>query len=71
MRAALLIAALALAGCPAGLEEQSQISKLRVLAVRADPPELSLDPDAGLPRRGSCRCLRRNRQRGRSREANG
>ena len=49
MRAALLIAALALAGCPAGLEEQSHISKLRVLAVRADPPELILDPDAGLP----------------------
>jgi len=38
-----------LAGCPAGLEEQSHVSKLRVLGVRADPPELVLQPDAGLP----------------------
>ena len=46
-RCALLL--LALSACPAGLEEQSHISKLRVLAVRADPPELVLQPDAGLP----------------------
>lgn len=46
-RCALLL--LLLAACPAGLEEQSHVSKLRVLGVRADPPELILQPDAGLP----------------------
>jgi hypothetical protein len=49
MRAALLALAIALAGCPAGLEEQQHISKLRVLAVQADPPELIVQADAGLP----------------------
>jgi len=38
-----------LAACPDNLEAQSHVSKLRVLAVRADPPELVLEPDAGLP----------------------
>ncbi|HYS10143.1 MAG TPA: hypothetical protein VEP66_15485 [Myxococcales bacterium] len=46
---ALIALALLLAACPANLEEQSHVSKLRVLAVRADPPELMLEPDAGLP----------------------
>lgn len=50
MRApACALAALLLAGCPDGLEPQSHVSKLRVLAVRADPAELVLQPDAGLP----------------------
>jgi len=49
MRLTLPICALLAAGCPAGLEEQSHVGKLRVLGVRADPPELVLDPDAGLP----------------------
>lgn len=46
-RAALLL--LLCAACPSGLEEQSHISKLRVLGVHADPVELLLTPDAGLP----------------------
>ncbi|HUJ24715.1 MAG TPA: hypothetical protein VLW85_01770 [Myxococcales bacterium] len=46
-RCALLL--LLCAACPAGLEEQSHISKLRVLGVRADPVELLLQADAGLP----------------------
>ncbi len=49
MRLLLLALAFVLAGCPSGLEEQQHISKLRVLGVRADPPELVLVPDAGLP----------------------
>jgi hypothetical protein len=49
MRAALFFLALLASGCPAGLEEQQHISKLRVLAVRADPAELILEADAGLP----------------------
>lgn len=49
MRALLLACALLSAGCPAGLEAQSHLSKLRVLGVRADPPELILQADAGLP----------------------
>jgi hypothetical protein len=49
MRALLAALALCAAGCPAGLEEQQHISKLRVLGIRADPPELVLEPDAGLP----------------------
>ena len=50
MRLALLasIAAL-LAGCPSNLEEQSHVSKLRVFAVQAEPPELVFVPDAALP----------------------
>lgn len=49
MRAALLLLAALLAGCPSDLEQQSHVSKLRVLAVRADPAELILHADAGLP----------------------
>ena len=49
MRAALLLVAALLAGCPSNLEQQSHVSKLRVLAVRADPAELILDPDGGFP----------------------
>jgi hypothetical protein len=49
MRALLVALALCTAGCPAGLEEQQHLAKLRILGVRADPPELILEPDAGLP----------------------
>lgn len=45
----ILLCALLLAGCPSNLEEQSRVSKLRVLAVRADPPELVLAADGGVP----------------------
>jgi len=45
----LLAMALLCTACPAGLEAQSHVSKLRVLGVRADPPELILQADAGLP----------------------
>jgi hypothetical protein len=38
-----------LAGCPSELEQQSHVGKLRVLAVRADPPELVLMAGAPLP----------------------
>jgi hypothetical protein len=46
-----LLGALAalLAGCPSNLEEQSHVSKLRVLALRAEPPELVVAPDGGIP----------------------
>ncbi len=50
MRIALLAIALFLAGCPSGLEAQTHISKLRVLAVRADPPELIVEAGAPLPK---------------------
>ena len=43
MRAAGLALVALCAACPSGLEEQSHISKLRVLAVRAEPPELVFD----------------------------
>jgi hypothetical protein len=49
MRVVLLALALFAAGCPSGLEEQQHVSRLRVLGVRADPPELVLVADAGLP----------------------
>src|SRR5437868_14883922 len=50
MRLALLASLIvALCGCPSNLEEQSHVSKLRALAVRADPPELVFEPDAGAP----------------------
>jgi hypothetical protein len=49
VRATLLAICLLAAGCPAGLEEQQHVSKLRVLGVRAEPPELILMADAGLP----------------------
>lgn len=45
----ILLCALLLAGCPSNLEEQSRVSKLRVLAVRADPAELVLSADGGAP----------------------
>ena len=48
MRPLLLVAGL-LAACSNDLEKQSQIVKLRVLAVRADPAELILTPDGGPP----------------------
>lgn len=48
MRALFAFALLA-AGCPAGLEPQTHVSKLRVLAIKAEPPELIVDLDAGLP----------------------
>ncbi|MCA1825423.1 MAG: hypothetical protein LC689_00605 [Myxococcales bacterium] len=48
MRLLLAIGLLA-AGCPAGLEAQSHVSKLRVLGIKAEPPELIVQPDAGLP----------------------
>jgi hypothetical protein len=49
MRSACLLLAALAAACNADLEQQSHVAKLRVLAVRADPPELILDPDGGLP----------------------
>ena len=49
MRALLIILALCAAGCPAGLEEQQRLSKLRVLGIRAEPSELIVQADAGLP----------------------
>jgi hypothetical protein len=39
-------AAALLAGCPGDLEKQSEIVKLRVLAVQAEPAELIVDPAA-------------------------
>src|SRR5205823_4707912 len=47
--AMLAFASIALAGCPGDLEKQSHISKLRVLAVRAEPAELLLDLSGPLP----------------------
>ncbi len=49
MRARILLVALAATACNNNLEQQSHVSKLRVLAIRADPPELILDPDGGVP----------------------
>jgi hypothetical protein len=49
MRRAPALLALLLAACPTDLERQSHISKLRVLAVRAEPPELVLNPSGPLP----------------------
>lgn len=50
MRAAALIALLSgLAACQDPLTPQSHVDKLRVLAMRAEPPELVLRQDAGLP----------------------
>jgi hypothetical protein len=46
MRRAWLAGILLCAACPSGLEEQSHVSKLRVLAVRHDPPELVFDGGA-------------------------
>lgn len=49
MRKGLLLCALLLAACPSNLEEQSRVSKLRVLAVRAEPAELVISADGGVP----------------------
>jgi hypothetical protein len=49
MRRVPALLALLLAGCPADLEKQSHVSKLRVLGVRAEPAELVLDPTGPLP----------------------
>jgi hypothetical protein len=49
MRRALTLLALFCAACPSGLEKQSHVGKLRVLAVRADPPELVISPSGSLP----------------------
>lgn len=46
---ALLLFGFCLAACANDLEKQSQIVKLRVLAVRSDPAELIVPPDGGLP----------------------
>ena len=51
MRAAVVALAALAAGCPSNLEEQSHVSKLRVLAVRSDPAELVLTADGGV---GDC-----------------
>jgi len=42
MRRLLPLLLLAVAACDYGFEKQSHVSKLRVLAVRADPPEIML-----------------------------
>ena len=39
-----------LLGCPGDLEKQSEVVKLRVLAVQAEPAELIVDPAQPLPR---------------------
>jgi hypothetical protein len=50
MRRLIPILAVALsAACSNGLEKQSHVSKLRVLAVRADPPEVVLAPGEPAP----------------------
>jgi len=45
-----VLAGTLLAGCPENLEKQSQIVKLRVLAVEAEPAELIVDPAQPPPR---------------------
>jgi hypothetical protein len=50
MRRLLFPCALFLCGCPENLEKQSEIVKLRVLAVQAEPAELIVDPAQPLPR---------------------
>ena len=44
------LAALLLTGCPGDFEKQSEIVKLRVLAVQAEPAELIVEPGQPLPR---------------------
>ena len=44
------LAAVLLPGCPENLEKQSQIVKLRVLAVQAEPAELIVDPSQPPPK---------------------
>jgi len=50
MRACAALAALFLGGCQGDLEKQSEIVKLRVLAVQAEPAELIVDPARPPPR---------------------
>ena len=45
-----VLAGLLLPGCPGDLEKQSEIVKLRVLAVQAEPAELIVDPAQPPPR---------------------
>ncbi len=45
-----LFGAAMLWGCPGDLEKQSEVVKLRVLAVQAEPAELIVDPAQPLPR---------------------
>jgi hypothetical protein len=45
-----LVGAVTLCGCQGDLEKQSEIVKLRVLAVQAEPAELIVDPAQPLPR---------------------
>ena len=47
---ALAAALLSAAACSSDFEKQSQITRLRVLGVQAEPAELLLTPDGGLPR---------------------
>ena len=47
---AVAFAALLLPGCPGDLEKQSEIVKLRILAVQAEPAELIVEPGQPLPR---------------------
>jgi hypothetical protein len=44
------MAALLLPGCPGDFEKQSEVVKLRVLAVQAEPAELIVEPGQPLPR---------------------
>ena len=45
----LAISAALLAACADNFEKQSQVTRLRVLGVQAEPAELILTPDGGLP----------------------
>ena len=49
MRRLLFVSLLVAAACDYQFEKQSHVSKLRVLAVRADPPEVVLVPGQPLP----------------------
>jgi hypothetical protein len=48
--AATLTAASFATGCASDFEKQSQVTKLRVLGVQAEPAELLITPDGGLPK---------------------
>jgi len=50
LAACTLLAALLLPGCQGDLEKQSEVVKLRVLAVQAEPAELIIEPGNPLPR---------------------
>ncbi|MBS2031118.1 MAG: hypothetical protein JST54_24665 [Deltaproteobacteria bacterium] len=49
MRAACWLGLVTLVACSNDLERQSQIERVRVLAIRADPPELIQPDDGGRP----------------------